>query len=138
MAESATWALVAVGRVGRVCVEVLAGVDGCDLSVDAPGWAFDFRLPDDGVTVVAAFLRAHAGRAAFAECVVGSFLGHSVRLVQDGEFADRLWLRVGGGGQLAEFPLLGEVAGWFAAAVAEIAGSAPDAEPGAAADGRGQ
>lgn len=124
MAESATWTLIAVGRAGQVCVEVLDGADGYDLSVDAPGWAFDFRLPDGGVAVMAAFLHAHAGRAEFAECVAGSFLGHPVRLVQDDEFAHRLWLRVGSGGQLAEFALVGEAAGWFAAAVTEVAGGA--------------
>ena len=117
---------------------MLAGAGGLTLSIDAPGWALDFRLPDGGVTGVAAFLRAHADRAEFAECVAGSFLGHPVRLVQDSEFPDRLWLRVGGGGQLAEFPLVGPAAGWFAAAIAEVAaGAGPDAEPGAAADGGG-
>lgn len=131
----APWSLEASGHAGQVVVEVLAGAGGRVLSIDAPGWALDLRLPDGGAARLAAFLRSHAGRAGFAECVAGSFLGHPVRLVQDGEFADRLWLRVGGDGQLAEFPLVGEAAGWFAAAVAAAAGSGPDADPGAAADG---
>lgn len=129
----ASWSLEATGHAGRVIVEVLAGAGGRILSIDAPGWALDLRLPG-GIAGLASFLRAHAGRAEFAECVAGSFLGHPVRLVQDSEFPDRLWLRVGDDGQLAEFPLVGEVAGWFAAAVAEVAGSDPDAAPDAAPD----
>jgi len=130
MADEAAWALEAVGRAGQVTVEVLAGAEGRVLSIDTPGWALDFRLPDEGVAQLATFLRAHAGRAEYAECVAGAFLGHPVRLVNDCEFTDRLWLRVCGEGQLDEFPLIGEVAKWFGAAVAKVAGGAEqDAEP---------
>lgn len=118
------WTLEALGRSGPVTVEVLAGPGGRVLSVDSPAWSLDFRLPAGGLAVLAEFLRAHAGRAAFAECVVGSFLGRPVRLIQDDEFADRLWLRVSDDGQLADFPLLGDAALGFAAAVAEAAGEA--------------
>ena len=123
MADAATWALEAVGRAGQVTVEVMAGAGGRVLSIDAPGWALDFRLPVGGVAHVAAFLRTNAGRAEFAECVAGSFLGCPVWLINDAEFSDRLWLRVFSDGQLANFPLIGEVAGWFVTAFAEVAGS---------------
>src|SRR5262249_13637697 len=104
-------------------------------SIDAPGWALDFRLPSGGAVILADFVRAHAGRAEFAECVAGSFLGQPVRLVQDSEFADRLWLRGAADGPPAEVPLIGEVPEWFAAAVAEVAGTVgQDAEPVAAPD----
>jgi hypothetical protein len=139
MGAADLWSLEASGCAGEVVVEVLAGAGGRILSLETPSWSLDFQLPDGGLAELAAFVRAYAGRAEFAECVAGSFFGQPVVLVKDDEFADRFWLRVCGNGQLAEFPLVGEVSGWFAAAIAEVAGGVEQgAEPGAAADGGGK
>jgi hypothetical protein len=128
MADAASWVTEAVGRAGQVLVEVLSSESVLVLSIETPGWSLTFRLPDNGVATAAAFLRVHAGRAEFAECVAGSLFGFPVWLLNDDEFDDRLWLRVYGDGQLADFPLVGETAGWFAAAIAEVA---EDMEPDA-------
>lgn len=124
MSESESWSLEGIDRGGEVVVEILAGVDGRALSIDTPGWSLVLRLPVARLGEVAEFLRAHAGRAEFAECVAGLFLGRPVRLINDNEFSDRMWLRVGGGGEVANFPLIGETASSFVAAVFHLAESA--------------
>ena len=121
MAEEMSWTPEAIGVAGPVVVEVLTGVRGRVLSVATPGWSLTFRIPDGGVAALAAFLRANTGRAEFAECMAGSFCECPVRVINDDEYADRLWLRVFGDGQLADFPLVGEAVGWFVAAVAKAA-----------------
>lgn len=124
MGTEDSWGLETSASVGQVTIEILAGADRRVLSIDTPGWSFAFLLPNGGVAHVAEFLRLNAGRAEFAKCLAGSFHGYAVWLINDSEYADRLWLRISENGQLADFPLVGEIAQCFGAAVAEVADSA--------------
>jgi len=103
-----------------VTVEVVSGAGGRSLSIETPEWSLDFCLPNSGLIHAFNFLLIHAGKAEFAECEIGSFYGRAVRIVNDNEY-DRIWLRIGSAGQLADFPLIGERAQSFVNAVAEVA-----------------
>jgi hypothetical protein len=122
--------LAASGRGGRFSVEVLSRpAGGWSLSVQSPAWCVEFEVASPGtVGELAAFLRSHAGRAEFAELVIGMLGGLTVRMVKDDEFGDRFFLRAAGGGWLVEFTLAGGIEGDFAQAVAEAAAEF-DAEP---------
>lgn len=131
MGDDASFGLAASGKGGGFTVEVLSRpTDGWSLSVESPVWCVEFELTTPGtVGELAAFLRSHAGRAGFAELVVGMLGGMTVRMVKDDEFTDRFFLRAAGGGMLVEFTLAGGIEGDFAQAVAEAAGEF-DAEVG--------
>jgi hypothetical protein len=135
--QADSYGLAAPGTAGAFTVEVLSRPDGgWLLSVESPAWCFDFALAHpDTVGALAAFLRAHAGRAEFAELVVGSLGAMAVRVVKDDEFEDRFFIRAAGGGPLVEFTLVGGAAHEFTAAVAVAAAEfGAAAEPSAAAD----
>ena len=121
MSEVDSWLVDVSATHDPVTVEVVSGAGGRCLSIETPEWSLDFCLPNSGLIHAFNFLLIHAGKAEFAECEIGSFYGRAVRIVNDNEYADRIWLRIGSAGQLADFPLIGERAKSFVNAVAEVA-----------------
>lgn len=123
MSEGTSLSLVALGKAGAITIEVdRRPDDGLLLTVEAPAWCLRFDLVGPGaVAELAEFLRAHSGKAEFAEFVVGSLAGMAVWVIKDDEFADRLFLRAAGDGALVDFTLSGETASDFAAAVTKAA-----------------
>ncbi len=117
------YCLAALGKAGAFTVEVLRRSDGgWMLSIESPAWCFVFELTGPGtVSELAAFLQTRAGRAEFAELAVGSFGGAVVRIIQDDEFMDRLFLRTTGEGALVDFTLTGGAVNEFTTAVREAA-----------------
>ena len=115
--------LAALGKSGGVTVEVLSQADGrWSLAVDAPGWCVEFELTGSTTAgELAAFVRSHTCRTAFAELAVGTLGGMTVRVIKDDEFADRFFLCASGGGSVVEFTLVGGVAGDFIVALGDAA-----------------
>jgi hypothetical protein len=113
--------VTAFAKAGPVSIELLSRAGIHIFAIETPGWSLDFQLRDGDLKWLVSFMRTHANRAMFAECVAGSFLGQPVRLIQDDEFPDRLWFRISSEGQLADFPMFGPITRWFAEAVAELA-----------------
>jgi hypothetical protein len=115
--------LAALGRAGAFTVEVFSRPDGSwSLSVESPGWCFEFPLAGRAVVgELAAFLRSYAGTPRFAEILVGTLGGADVRVVKDDEFVDRFFIRAAHTGSLVEFTLAGQSAVEFVEAVAGAA-----------------
>ena len=112
-----------VGSSSRFDVAIDEAVDDANhlqMSIEARGWSFRFALSTrDDAALMLSFLREHTGRVAFAEVVVGSFLGTPVSLIKDDEFSDRFYLRAFAGDQLLSFVLAADDLTGFADALAQ-------------------
>jgi hypothetical protein len=121
--DANSYGLAATGKAGDFTVEVLNGSEGrWWLSIASPAWCFDFELANRTVvSELGVFLRRYTGRTEFADLVLGSFGGWSVRIIKCDEFEDRLFLCAGGDGSLVDFTLVGPATQDFATAVQQAA-----------------
>jgi hypothetical protein len=119
-----SWGLAAFGRHGsiEVSLDEPVGHDGSwQLQISGKGWEFIFDLAGpDTARGLSAFVKDHADRKVFAEYRVGSFQTADVVIVKDSEFADRFWLRIRGGGQMAEVTIQDEDAVAFEKALEDL------------------